>query len=345
MLYHNTIHTCEMEVIGILTFTLKEMEKRKFVLVIHGGVGTILPRNMTIEKEKAYRDVLIRALSVGEKILKNGKTAVEAVEAAIVVLENIPLFNAGRGSVFTYEGENEMDASIMDGLTLNAGAVAGVKRIKNPITAARKVMENSPHVMLIGKGAEKFAKKENLRLEKPSYFYSEERYQQLMLARENNEVILDHSGENKSTDKEIENNDKKLGTVGAVALDRHGNLAAATSTGGMTNKRYGRVGDTPIIGAGTYANNKTCAVSGTGHGEYFLRNVVAYDISALIEYKGISLKEAVDFVIHKKLKDQNGEAGVIALDQKGNYEMTFNTEGMYRGIVSDTELARAEIYK
>lgn len=334
-----------MEVIGILTFTLKEMEKRKFVLVIHGGVGTILPRNMTIEKEKAYRDVLIRALSVGEKILKNGKTAVEAVEAAIVVLENIPLFNAGRGSVFTYEGENEMDASIMDGLTLNAGAVAGVKRIKNPITAARKVMENSPHVMLIGKGAEKFAKKENLRLEKPSYFYSEERYQQLMLARENNEVILDHSGENKSTDKEIENNDKKLGTVGAVALDRHGNLAAATSTGGMTNKRYGRVGDTPIIGAGTYAKNNTCAVSGTGHGEYFLRNVVAYDISALIEYKGKSLKEAVDFVIHKKLKGQNGEAGVIALDKKGNYEMTFNTEGMYRGIVSDIEPARAEIFK
>ncbi|MBZ9650940.1 isoaspartyl peptidase/L-asparaginase family protein [Psychroflexus montanilacus] len=334
-----------MEVIGILTFTLKEMEKRKFVLVIHGGVGTILPRNMTIEKEKAYRDVLIRALSVGERILKNGKTAVEAVEAAIVVLENIPLFNAGRGSVFTYEGENEMDASIMDGLTLNAGAVAGVKRIKNPITAARKVMENSPHVMLIGKGAEKFAKKENLRLEKPSYFYSEERYQQLMLARENNEVILDHSGENKSTDKEIENNDKKLGTVGAVALDRHGNLAAATSTGGMTNKRYGRVGDTPIIGAGTYAKNNTCAVSGTGHGEYFLRNVVAYDISALIEYKGKSLKEAVDFVIHKKLKGQNGEAGVIALDKKGNYEMTFNTEGMYRGIVSDIEPARAEIFK
>lgn len=321
------------------------MDRKAFVLVIHGGVGTILRENMVAEKEKAYRAALLHALAAGEEILKGGGKAVEAVEAAVIILEDSPLFNAGRGSVFTHEGKNEMDASIMDGFTMNAGAVAGLTRVKNPIAAARKVMENSPHVMLIGEGAEEFAKREKLQLEDSDYFYVEERNRQLMLAREEGEVILDHSGENKSLEGNTENGGKKLGTVGAVARDEHGNLAAATSTGGMTNKRFGRVGDSPIIGAGTYANNKTCAVSGTGHGEYFIRNVVAYDISALMEYKGLTLKQATDFVIHEKLKAQNGEAGVIALDRKGNYAMTFNTEGMYRGVVTDSENAKVEIYK
>ncbi|MEX2589959.1 MAG: isoaspartyl peptidase/L-asparaginase [Chitinophagales bacterium] len=321
------------------------MGRRDFVLLIHGGVGTILRENMVAEKEEAYRAALIHALYAGESILKNGGNAVEAVEATIIVLEDSPLFNAGRGSVFTHEGKNEMDASIMDGLSMNAGAVAGVRKIKNPIMAARKVMENSPHVMLTGEGAEEFAKKENVKLEEPGYFYVEERHRQLMRAQEQDEVILDHSGENKDLKGNIENGGKKLGTVGAVALDKQGNLAAATSTGGMTNKRYGRIGDTPIIGAGTYANNKTCAVSGTGHGEYFIRNVVAYDISALMEYRGWTLKQATDFVILEKLKNQNGEGGVVAIDHNGNYEMTFNTEGMYRGVVTDREAAKTEIYK
>lgn len=321
------------------------MGHRDFVLVIHGGVGTILRQNMNAAKEEAYRAALMQALAAGEGVLKNGGKAVEAVEAAIIVMEDSPLFNAGRGSVFTHEGKNEMDASIMDGLTMNAGAVAGVRQIKNPVTAARSVMENSPHVMLVGEGAEAFAKGQHLRLEEPEYFYVEERHRQLMLAREEGEVMLDHTGEHKSLKGNIENGGKKLGTVGAVALDKHGNLAAATSTGGMTNKRYGRIGDTPIIGAGTYANNNTCAVSGTGHGEYFIRNVVAYDISALMEYRGWSLKQATDFVILEKLKNQNGEAGLVAIDKLGNYVMTFNTEGMYRGVVTARERARAEIYK
>lgn len=321
------------------------MDRREFVLVIHGGVGTILRENMDAEKEEAYQATLMHALDAGKAILKNDGKATEAVEAAIVVMEDSPLFNAGRGSVFTHDGKNEMDASIMDGLTLNAGAVAGVKRIKNPVAAARKVMDNSHHILLMGEGAEEFAEGEKLKLEEPEYFYVEERYRQLMLAREQGEVMLDHSGENKALEGNIENGGKKLGTVGAVALDKHGNLAAATSTGGMTNKRFGRIGDTPIIGAGTYANNKTCAVSGTGHGEFFIRNVVAYDISALMEYRGWTLKQATEFVILRKLKDQDGEGGVVAVDHEGNYEMTFNTEGMYRGVVTDREDARAEIYK
>ncbi len=322
-----------------------ESTKNKYVLVIHGGVGTIIKGNMTTEKEAAYLETLKISLFEGEKILRNKGTAINAIEAAISVMEDSPLFNAGKGSVFTHEGKNEMDASIMDGATLNAGAVASVTHIKNPISAALQVMQHSSHIMLVGDGAEKFAKQQGCELVDTSYFYNEERFQQLKLAQQNNEVMLDHSGENKNLEGNIENSGRKLGTVGAVALDIHGNLAAATSTGGMTNKQFGRIGDTPIIGAGTYANNTTCAVSCTGHGEYFIKNVVAYDISALMEYKQSTLKEAATYVIHKKLKHQNGEGGLIALDKKGNYIMSFNTEGMYRGVVTTDHKPKVEIYK
>lgn len=318
---------------------------KDFVLVIHGGVGTILKENMTPEKEEAYLQTLEQALVAGEQILQSEGTAIEAVEAAVLVMEDSPLFNAGKGSVFTHDGKQEMDASIMDGSTLNAGAVMAVGKIKNPISAARKVMENSVHVMLSGEGAEQFAALQGCTLVDPSYFYSEARYQQLLLAKSTNEVLLDHSGENKNTLGSIENGGRKLGTVGAVALDAHGNLAAATSTGGMTNKQYGRIGDTPVIGAGTYANNQTCAVSCTGHGEFFIRNVVAYDISALMEYKHLSLQQAAAYVVNEKLKKQDAEAGVIAVDTMGNYCMTFNTPGMYRGAVTARMKPKVEIYQ
>lgn len=321
------------------------MIKNKFIMVIHGGVGTILKENMTSKREEAYLETLKISLQEGEKILRNKGTAINAIEAAIKVMEDSPLFNAGKGSVFTHEGKNEMDASIMDGHTLNAGAVSGVIHIKNPISAALQVMWHSSHIMLVGEGAEKFAKQQDCYFEEPSYFYDEDRFQQLKLAKQYNEVLLDHSGENKNIEGTIENGGRKLGTVGAVALDFHGNLAAGTSTGGMTNKQFGRIGDTPIIGAGTYANNTTCAVSCTGHGEYFIKNVVAYDISALMEYKQLTLKEAAAYVIHGKLKNQNGEGGLIALDKKGNYIMSFNTEGMYRGVVTTDKKPKVEIYK
>lgn len=322
-----------------------ESTKNKYVLVIHGGVGTIIKENMSTEKEAAYLEVLKISLLEGEKVLRNKGTAIKAVEAAIKIMEDSPLFNAGKGSVFTNEGKNEMDASVMDGATLNAGAVASVTHIKNPISAALQVMQYSSHIMLVGEGAEKFVKQQGCDFEEPSYFYDEERFQQLKEAKQNNEVILDHTGENKVLEGNIENGGRKLGTVGAVALDDQGNLAAATSTGGMTNKQFGRIGDTPIIGAGTYANNTTCAVSCTGHGEYFIKNVVAYDISALMEYKQYTLKEAAAYVIHEKLKHQNGEGGLIALDKKGNYIMSFNTEGMYRGVVTTDNKPKVEIYK
>jgi beta-aspartyl-peptidase (threonine type) len=260
---------------------------------------------------------------VGDQILKDKGLAIDAVEAVVKQLEDNPLFNAGRGSVFTHEGRNEMDASIMEGKTLMAGAISGVYNVKNPITLARTVMESSEHVFLSGGGAVDFAKKMGIPLESDDYFFVQYRYDQLQKARENDEIILDHTIVKN-------NNEKKFGTVGAVALDAYGNLAAATSTGGMTNKQHGRIGDSPIIGAGTYANNKTCAVSCTGHGEYFMRSVVAYDISCLMEYKGLSLKQACDFVIHDKLLKLGGEGGLVAVDHEGNIEMPFNTEGMYR---------------
>jgi len=328
----------------------------KITLVIHGGAGTITRANMTPEKEKAYREVLNTALQNGYAILKKGGTSLQAVEAAIMVMENSPLFNAGKGAVFTHEGKNEMDAAIMEGNSLKAGAIAGVTTIKNPIKGAIAVMEKSPHVLMAGKGADQFAKEQGLEIVDPSYFYTEARYKALQKAIKEEKVELDHTEKKKEEIKKspktgfqkdedlIFTEGKKFGTVGCVALDKFGNLTAGTSTGGMTNKKYGRVGDAPIIGAGTYANNATCAVSATGHGEFFIRSVVAYDISSLMEYKGLSVKDAADEVVMKKLVDRGGEGGVIALDRNGNIAMPFNSEGMYRGYIKQDK-SEVMIYK
>lgn len=320
-------------------------DNNNYVLAIHGGAGTLLKKDMSDEKEKAYTDVLKQSLIAGNTVLKNNGTSLDAVEAAIKVMEDSPLFNAGKGAVFTHEETNEMDASIMDGKTLKAGAVAGVKTIKNPIVGARVVMDKSPHVMMTGKGADEYAKSQGVEIVDPSYFYTEGRFKQLKEIQESERIELDHSA--KPKEKKSSNNmyDKKFGTVGAVALDKYGNLAAGTSTGGMTNKRFGRVGDSPIIGAGTYANNNTCAVSATGHGEFFIRSVVSYDISALMEYKGLSLDKATDEVVMKKLVKIGGEGGVVALDKKGNVSMKFNSEGMYRGFIKADGKANVFIYK
>lgn len=309
------------------------------VLVIHGGAGTILKKNMTEEREQVYKESLEKVLTEAYAILNKGGTAIDAVEAAVRLLENDPLFNAGKGSVFTHEGKNEMDAAIMSGKDLKAGAVAGVTNIKNPVSAARAVMEKSEHVLLMGAGAEKFAKAKGLELVEPSYFYIQSRWEQLQKIIATEGTQLDHSGDDDTPRKE------KFGTVGAVALDIHGNVASATSTGGMTNKRFGRVGDSPIIGSGTYANNKTCAVSATGHGEYFIRAVVAYDISCLMEYKGMSLNRASEEVVMKKLVAMGGEGGVIAVDTDGNFAMPFNSEGMYRGYIKKDKSPQVFIYK
>jgi len=318
------------------TETIEASSNSPITLVIHGGAGTILKKNMSPELEAEYIAKLTEALKMGFEILKNGGSSIEAVQKTINILEDSPLFNAGKGAVFTNDGHNELDASIMDGKTLNAGAVAGVKTVKNPINAARKVMENSPHVMMAGHGADIFAKEQGLELVDSSYFFTQRRWDSLQKALKKEQMELDHD------DSE---NDKKKGTVGAVALDKNGNLAAATSTGGMTNKRWGRVGDSPIIGAGTYANNQTCAVSSTGHGEFFIRNVVAYDIAALMEYGGKSLEEAADYVVNQKLKQQEARGGVVALDAKGNYAMPFNTEGMYRGVLQEGGEVKVLIYR
>jgi beta-aspartyl-peptidase (threonine type) len=295
-----------------------------YALAIHGGAGTILKSTMTPEKELAYKNGLQDAIEAGESILKSGGSAFDAVESAIIQLENNPLFNAGKGAVFTNNGTHEMDASIMNGKDLMAGAVAGVQGVKNPIALARAVMEQSEHVLLTGNGAMDFAKKVNAPFENEDYFFVQLRYDQLQQAKQSNSMILDH------TEDKIEHGEKKFGTVGCVALDLQGNLAAGTSTGGMTNKKFGRVGDSSIIGAGTYANNNTCAISCTGHGELFIRSVVAYDISCLMEYKNLSLKEACDIVVMDKLVKIGGEGGLIALDAKGNIVLPFNSDGMYR---------------
>ena len=333
-------------------------EAKKFRLVVHGGAGTILRENMTPETEKAYREKLSEALLAGHNVLKKGGSGLDAIEATVRILEDSPLFNAGKGAVFTNEGANELDASIMEGATLKAGAVAGVKHIKNPISLARLVMEKSPHVIMVREGAEAFAKQNGVELVDPKYFYTERRWKELERAKEKEK----EEGKKKDSPREAtpakpsgngaglndgrdERDDHKFGTVGAVALDRAGNLSAGTSTGGMTNKRFGRVGDAPIIGAGTYANNNTCAVSATGHGEYFIRAVVAYDISALMEYKGLSLKDAADAVVKDKLVKLGGEGGVIAIDRDGNIAMPFNSAGMYRGYVLEDGKVVVEIYK
>ncbi|AXG68750.1 isoaspartyl peptidase [Kordia sp. SMS9] len=306
-------------------------------LVIHGGAGTILKKNMTPEKEAAYQAALEKAAKKGYEILQNGGSSVDAVEQTIHILENSPLFNAGKGAVFANNGNNELDASIMEGKNLNAGAVAGVTNLKNPISAARKVMENSDHVLLARKGAEEFAAAQGLEVVDTSYFYTEVRYKSLQRAKEGDK--------DKAASYDPYIKDYKYGTVGCVALDKNGNLAAGTSTGGMTNKKWNRIGDSPIIGAGTYANNETCAVSGTGHGEYFIRAAVAHDISALMEYKNMSLQEAAKEVIQNKLKNMGGDGGIIAIDAKGNLVAEFNTPGMYRAMVDEKGNVTVGIYK
>ncbi len=324
----------------LLTLSLSAWGQGKTAIAIHGGAGTITRNNMSAEMEKAYREGLTQALQKGYAVLQSGGSSLDAVEAAVMAMEDNPLFNAGKGAVFTHEGKNEMDAAIMNGATLSAGAIAGVSTIRNPIRTARKVMENSVHVMLTGKGAEEFAAEQGEAIVDPFYFYTEKRWQGLQRALKEDKTELDHADTLRKTAPKtgylIFDEGKKFGTVGAVALDRQGNLAAATSTGGMTNKRWNRVGDAPIIGAGTYANNTTCAVSATGHGEYFIRSVVAYDISALMEYKNLTLKQAADEVVMHKLVQQGGEGGVIAVDKNGNIALPFNSEGMYRASI-DTE--------
>jgi beta-aspartyl-peptidase (threonine type) len=301
-------------------------------IAIHGGAGTILRSTMTPELQMQYEGGLQAALDAGYAILDAGGSAVDAVAAAVASMEDFPLFNAGKGAVFNHIGMHEMDAAIMNGKTLEAGAVCGISHVKNPVLVAQEVMLHSGHVMLGGKGAEEFARARGMAVEDDAYFFTQQRYDQWQQALKEDKVQLDHT-------------DKKFGTVGAVALDKEGNLAAATSTGGLTNKKFGRIGDSPVIGAGTYANNHTCAISCTGVGELFIRSVVAYDISCLMDYKGLSLKEACDLVVLDKLVKIEGEGGLIAIDKEGNIEMTFNSEGMYRACKDSNGRNEMLIYK
>lgn len=313
-------------------------------LVIHGGAGTITKDTITPEQEKEYKEKLTEALNAGYAVLNSGGTSIEAVQKSINVMEDSPLFNAGKGAVFTHDGRNELDASIMDGKTRKAGAVASVTTVKNPINAAIAVMEKSPHVMMVSNGADLFAKEQGLTIVDPSYFRTEHRWQQLQKAIEKEQVVLDHDGKTAALFIDPMMYDYKYGTVGAVALDQHGNLAAGTSTGGMTNKRYGRVGDSPIIGAGNYADNETVAVSATGSGEMFIRTLTAFNIAAQVKYKNLPLKEAAQNALDE-VKAINGSGGVIVLDKTGNYTMSFNSEGMYRGTIGNDGKPVVAIYK
>lgn len=318
------------------------------VLVIHGGAGAPSRKGLTPEREAEYRRDLEKSLLAGFAAWKGGKDGLDIVEAAVVVLEDSPLFNAGKGAVFTHEGKNELDASIMEGRDHRAGAVAGVTTVKNPIRAARAVMEKSPHVMMVGAGAEAFAKQSELEMVEPRYFYTEERWKELEEAKKREEEAAAKAKGGASLRRpllESPGGRPYFGTVGAVTVDKQGHLAAATSTGGMTNKRFGRVGDSPIIGAGTYADDASCAVSGTGHGEFFIRNVVAYDIAALVKYKGLPVAEAAAAVVHGKLRaPDRGEGGVIAIDRRGRYAMPFNSEGMFRGCITADGQVYVAIY-
>src|ERR1700743_389484 len=313
----------------------------RFTLVLHGGAGTILKEDMTPELEDAYQAALQQAINAGFAVLEKGGSAVNAIKASIVLLEDNMLFNAGRGAVFTKKGVQEMDAAIMDGRTLEAGAVTGVRKVRNPIELATEVMLNSNHVFLSGKGASDFAIKQGIKLEPDEYFFSQFRYDQWKSIRDSDTYSLDH------THQRLEElmRDKKFGTVGAVACDQNGNIAAATSTGGMTNKKYGRIGDSPIIGAGTYANNNTCGISCTGHGEMFIRAVAAHDVSCLMEYKGLSLQAAMEVVVHETLMAIEGEGGMIGVDGQGNAALVFNSQGMYRGFKSSDGTGVVAIYK
>jgi L-asparaginase / beta-aspartyl-peptidase len=314
---------------------------QQYSIVIHGGAGTILKEDMTPELEAAYIKALDDALTAGYAVLEEGGSAVNAVKAAIVILEDNLLFNAGRGSVFTKKGVQEMDAAIMDGKDREAGAVAAVRNVRNPIELAAEVMRNSNHVFLSGKGANDFAIKQGIKLEPDEFFFSQFRYDQWKALRDSDNYSLDH------THQGLEElmKDKKFGTVGAAACDINGNIAAGTSTGGMTNKKYGRIGDSPILGAGTYANNATCAISCTGHGEPFIKAVAAYDVAAHMEYKNMSLQDAMYEVVHNKLITLEGEGGMIGVDAEGNVSMQFNSAGMYRAMKNSTGEKKIGIYK
>jgi beta-aspartyl-peptidase (threonine type) len=325
---------------------LQGPQNPRLAFVLHGGAGVITRGSMTPEREKEYKAKLEEALLAGYKALQSGKTSLDAVEIAIRMLEDSPLFNAGKGAVFTADGKNELDASIMNGKTLAAGAVAGLHHVKNPITLARAVMEKSPHVMMVGDGAEKFAKEQNIELVDEKYFWTQPRWDALQ------KILQQEKEKDAATPKpkgmsenfaELPYN--KFGTVGAVALDKDGNLAAGTSTGGMTNKKYGRVGDAPIIGAGTYANNDSCAVSATGWGEFFIRLGVARDICSLMEYRAMPIQSAADLVIKQKLQKLGGDGGIIGLDKFGNIAISFNSEGMYRAYINSEGKPVIEIYK
>lgn len=327
-------------VYAFLSFSLlfaqqTSLGKGRYVLVIHGGAGTILRSQLTPEKERLYKDGLEAALKAGQLILDKEGSALDAVEAAVRVLEDNPLFNAGKGAVFTADGRNELDAAIMDGNTLAAGSVAGVTLVRNPISAARAVMEKSPHVLLSGKGADDFAREKGLEMVDPSYFFTPERWKGLQRIRERDSLAKEKKplAAANTSDESLTMQKEKYGTVGAVALDQHGNLAAATSTGGMSNKKWGRIGDAPIIGAGTYANNATVAISATGWGEYFLRLVMAKSISDRMEYGNQTLSQAAQEMVMQQLPKLGGDGGLIAVDKFGNIAMPFCTEGMYRGFI------------
>lgn len=307
---------------------------KKFGIAIHGGAGTLVKGMMTPEKEKAYKNALETALNAGYELLEKGGTAMDAVEKSVRSLEDSPLFNAGKGSVFTANGTHEMDASIMDGKSLKAGAVSLITGIKNPVSLARDVMEKSEHVFMAGDGAMEFAKANNHEIADADYFYDEFRHQQWVEIRDTESFQLDHAKKKEG----------KFGTVGAVANDEFGNIAAATSTGGMTNKKFGRVGDSPMIGAGTYANNDTCAISCTGSGEYFIRGVVAYDVASIVEHTGRTLDDAATDVIMNRVAKLGGDGGLIAINSAGDISMPFNTEGMYRAFRKSTGETAVLIY-
>lgn len=328
--------------LAAMTTTLAAVAQDKpFAIAIHGGSGTITRATLTPEREAAYRAVLTEALEAGRMVLASSGTSLDAVVAAVRIMEDSPLFNAGRGAVFTHEGTNEMDASIMDGNGRRAGAVAGVTVVRNPIEAARAVMDKSRHVLMAGKGAELFAKGQGLAIVEPKYFWTQERWDQLQKAKERDRIQLDHDAPNRTSALA---EDEKFGTVGAVALDMAGNLAAATSTGGLTNKRFGRVGDSPIVGAGTWAENESVAVSATGTGEMFIRGVAAYDIAARVKYKGVSPQKAADEAL-EQVRAIGGRGGVIVLDRAGNAVFSFTTEGMYRGVAKGNAKPEVHIYR
>lgn len=334
---------------GIELKQLQSPQEPRLGFMIHGGAGVIRRGSLSPEREREYIAKLEEAVVAGYKALQAGRSGLDAIEIAVKILEDSPLFNAGKGAVFTNDGKNELDAAIMEGKTLNAGAVAGLRRVKNPISLARAVMEKSEHVMMIGDGAERFARANGIEIVDEKYFFTQPRWDSLQRIlkeeKDKDKKPADKPKASATIDDEQELRSRRYGTVGAVALDKNGDLAAGTSTGGMTNKRFGRVGDVPIIGAGTYANNNSCAVSATGWGEYFIRLGVARDISALMEYRALPIQNAADTVIQQKLKNAGGDGGIIAIDRMGNMGISFNSEGMYRAYIDIEGKPVVAIYK